>query len=74
MIAAVITHEVYAKSFLIQMYAEIYFIVPFFTMSTNALLFTMFALRELFVFFNVLFNILCNLSVASAVYALLFMI
>ena len=53
--AAVITHEVYAKCFLIQIYAEKYFTVPFFTMSTNALLFTMFALRELFVFFNVLF-------------------
>ena len=37
------------------------FYCTFFTMSTNALLFTMFALRELFLFFNVLyFNILCN--------------
>ena len=52
------------KCFLIRIYAEKYFSVPFY--DEEMLLFTMFALRELFLFLTFFLNILCNISVASA--------
>ena len=58
---AAITQKLDAKHFWFESMQNSNNLVYLFTMSTNALLFTMFALRELFLFFNVLyFNILCN--------------